>query len=111
MFLHINILRYQIQVLMKDGAVFSKLMDEYGSLDSEKQGTGMGGQQRTGRAADDAEEAERKKVEAALMQAEERNTGAVTWDVYKRYLGFAGGIAWAPFILLLLTLNEAAQGV
>lgn len=97
---------------MKDSTVFSKLMDEYGSLENEKSRDGMGGQQNKGLAtADDPDEIERKKVEAALMQAEERNTGAVTWDVYKKYLGFAGGIVWVPIILLLLTLNEAASGV
>ena len=44
-----------------------------------------------------------------LMQIEERNTGAITWSIYHRYLRFAGSVAWAPF-LLLLTLNQVAQG-
>jgi ATP-binding cassette subfamily C (CFTR/MRP) protein 1 len=97
---------------MKGSTVFSKLMDEYGSLESERSRDGRVGQQNKGRAtADDPDEIERKKFEAALMQAEERNTGAVTWDVYKKYLGFAGGVVWAPVILLLLTLYEAASGV
>lgn len=85
-------------------------MEEYGSLDSEKKGTGMGAQERKARPTGDAEDEERKKVEAALMQSEERNTGAVTWDVYKRYLRFAGGLTWAPVILVLLILNEATNG-
>ena len=47
----------------------------------------------------------------ALMQTEERNTGAVKWTVYQKYLGFAGGVIWAPIIVLLLTLTQGAQGV
>lgn len=97
---------------MKNSTVFSKLMDEYGNLETEKSRGATGGQQNKGHTAnDDPDEVERKKVEAALMQAEERNTGAVTWDVYKKYLRFAGGVIWAPIILLLLALNEAATGV
>jgi ATP-binding cassette subfamily C (CFTR/MRP) protein 1 len=44
------------------------------------------------------------------MQLEERNVGAVSWDVYKKYLCFAGGLVWAPVILALLTLTQANQG-
>ncbi|KAF9466008.1 multidrug resistance-associated ABC transporter [Collybia nuda] len=96
--------------LMKDSIVFSKLMDEYGSLENEKGRVRLGARSGKGHAAaSDTNEAEQKKIEAALMQAEERNTGAVTWDVYRKYLKFAGGVAWAPVILLLLALNEAAQ--
>jgi hypothetical protein len=45
-----------------------------------------------------------------LMQVEERNTGAVTWITYSKYLRFAGGLWWAPIIILLLSLSEGAQG-
>jgi hypothetical protein len=33
-----------------------------------------------------------------LMQDEERNT----WTIYTKYMRFAGGLFWAPLILLCL---------
>ncbi|KAF8882127.1 P-loop containing nucleoside triphosphate hydrolase protein [Infundibulicybe gibba] len=62
-----------------------------------------------GDATSDTNGADDKKANAVLMQAEERNTGSVSWDTYKKYLRFAGGIFWAPVILILLTITQAAQ--
>lgn len=101
------------QDLMENSVVFSHLMEEYGNLeaeaDSSKSRSKAGVKKAAG--ADGSTEGGLKKDNAALMQTEERNTGAVTWTVYKKYLGFAGGIIWAPIIILLLTLTQAAQGV
>ena len=47
---------------------------------------------------------------AALMEVEERNTGAVGWDVYTKYLRNAGGLFWIPVIGMLLAVNEAGNG-
>lgn len=47
---------------------------------------------------------------AALMQQEERNTGQVETVTYVNYLKAAGGLAWAPALVLLLTFTQAAQG-
>jgi hypothetical protein len=91
---------------MKDSVVFSRLMDEYGSLEEEAEKKGT---EKEGAAPNSPEELSKKAV-ATLMQAEERNTGSVTWQVYAKYLHFAGGIIWAPVILLLLTLTQGAQG-
>ena len=49
-------------------------------------------------------------AEDVLMQLEERNVGAVSWEVYKKYLRFAGGLVWAPVIVVLLILTEGNQG-
>lgn len=95
---------------MKDSTVFSRLMDEYGSLDQEDELEKKGGSKKAGVAANKWEEISDKKADAMLMQAEERNTGSVTWEVYTKYLHFAGGIIWAPIIILLLTLSQGAQG-
>lgn len=51
------------------------------------------------------------KANAALMQTEERNIGAVTWEIYAKYLRFSGGLFWAPVIFLLLVVAQAAQGL
>lgn len=47
---------------------------------------------------------------AALMEVEERNTGAVGWDVYTKYLRNAGGLFWIPVIGTLLAVSEAGNG-
>jgi ATP-binding cassette, subfamily C (CFTR/MRP), member 1 len=91
---------------MKDSTVFSRLMDEYGSLDQEEEGK-KNGDEKAGAAENPPEENGSKKT---LMQEEERITGSVTWKVYAKYLKFAGGIFWAPVILVLLTLTQGAQG-
>ncbi|KIM43746.1 hypothetical protein M413DRAFT_443652 [Hebeloma cylindrosporum] len=90
------------QELMTDGAVFSRLIEEHGnshtkdqSAPTGKQMTSLGGW----KAATDA-------AEDVLMQEEERNTGAVSWDVYQKYLKNAGGILWAPVIGALLLIVE-----
>jgi hypothetical protein len=44
------------------------------------------------------------------MQEEERNVGAVTWSVYKKYLENAGGLIWAPVIAALLITVEGNNG-
>ncbi|CAK5271106.1 unnamed protein product [Mycena citricolor] len=92
--------------LMKDGALFSRLMEEYGNLEQEEA-------EAEETEKEEAEKAEKKdeasKDQSALMQAEERSTGAVSWDVYSKYFQYGGSILWAPVILLLLTLSQAAQ--
>ncbi|KAF8066642.1 multidrug resistance-associated ABC transporter [Lyophyllum atratum] len=94
--------------LMKDSAVFSSLMEEYGSLEVKKGVVKLGGAQEA-TAIVDLDQKAKKEVEAALMQAEERNTGAVSWDIYKKYMRYGGGIFWAPIILILLALNEGSR--
>lgn len=90
------------QELMTDSAVFSRLIEEHGNAHTKNQSTPtgkpitpVGGW----KAATDA-------VDDVLMQEEERNTGAVSWDIYKKYLENAGGIIWAPVIGILLLINE-----
>lgn len=45
-----------------------------------------------------------------MVLDEERNTGAIPFIVYRKYLKAAGGLIWAPVILLLLTFMQAANG-
>ena len=82
-------------------------MDEYGNAESRKDN-------RTERIACLAknviEPHKPNSTEYILMQLEERNVGAVSWSVYKKYLHFAGGLFWVPVILALLILAEANQG-
>ena len=52
-----------------------------------------------------------KEKQTALMQTEERNTGQVEAVIYKKYLIAAGGLIWAPVLITLLGLAQAAQGM
>lgn len=82
-------------------------MDEYGNLDQEEE------QQEKEIKKEEVTEdpaSLSKEANATLMQAEERNLGAVTWGTYGKYLQYAGGLWWAPFMLLVLTLAQGAQG-
>jgi ATP-binding cassette subfamily C (CFTR/MRP) protein 1 len=99
---------------MANNVVFAHLIEEHGNLESEPdQGDQPPGARRRRMDNKDAkvDEAGPKKADTALMQIEERNTGAITWDIYRNYLRLAGSIAWAPFLLVLLTLSEVAQGM
>ena len=102
---------------MTDSVVFSHLVQEYGSQDAEEKGEVIDERKKRkntkapGSDSDEsAEEAGPKKASDPLMQLEERNTGAVAWSIYKNYLRFAGGVSWAPLIILFLTLTRVAQG-
>ena len=95
---------------MSDGLAFSRLMDEYGNVESRGKDTQKG---RTVGVTKDGNKPLQYKpgsAEDVLMQSEERNVGPVSWNVYKKYLHFAGGVAWAPLILFLLILTQGNQG-
>ena len=99
---------------MTNSVVFAHLMEEHGNLESDPdQGDQPPGARRKRMDKKDAkfDEADPKKADTGLMQIEERNTGAITWGVYQKYLRFAGSVAWAPFLLFLLTLSQVAQGM
>jgi len=91
---------------MSNSVIFRRLVDEYGSLEA-NQGSSRGqpaAKQHAGPASTS------NKADDVLMQLEERQTGAVTWGVYKNYLRNAGGLFWAPIIVALLLLQEAGNG-
>ncbi|KAJ6465886.1 hypothetical protein C8R45DRAFT_939475 [Mycena sanguinolenta] len=59
--------------------------------------------------ASEGKDAKKAAAADASEEDEKRNVGAVTLETYSKYLKFAGGLVWAPIILLLLTLAQAAQ--
>ena len=99
---------------MENGEAFSRLMEEYGSLERQDEVD----------AAIDAKKEEDTNEPAgstpsdrpftqatqALMQEEERYTGAVSWSVYMRYFNYAGGFLVFPLVLLWIALVQGAQG-
>jgi hypothetical protein len=95
---------------MSNGLVFSHLIDDYGNAESPKKDTQK--ERITGLAAkgNDPLQYKPNSAEDVLMQLEERNVGAVSWEIYKKYLYFGGGFIWAPVILVLLILAQGSQG-
>lgn len=89
---------------MANGRMFARLMEEYGSQENKKEG--VVDVKKDNKAAVPAKV---EKGTQKLMQDEERLTGAVTWSVYSRYIGFAGGWTILPLILFAV-LSEGAQG-
>ncbi|TEB30865.1 multidrug resistance-associated ABC transporter [Coprinellus micaceus] len=114
--------------LMANSEIFSKLVEEYGNSDSDIESEhavpdirapGSPKLMRTKSAPGKHVEDDKESVEedlkmgpdtnnGALMQDEERVTGAVTWRIYKSYMRYAGGLYWGPWILLLLVLAQGA---
>ncbi|KAK7682820.1 hypothetical protein QCA50_014204 [Cerrena zonata] len=95
--------------LMNDNGLFSRIIDEYGSQEkveekSEAEITVTEGKL----AAGVPENSEAKKVQAALMQAEERLTGSVASGVYLRYFRYAGGAVLLPSVIALLAAYQGA---
>ncbi|PPQ72540.1 hypothetical protein CVT26_004018 [Gymnopilus dilepis] len=92
--------------LMAHGNAFARFMTEFGTSENHES---------TGKLADGEvdEKAEEKMKNAiagaSLMQVEERNTGAVTWDVYKTY-GKSGNAEYLiPLLMVaLLVMNGAS---
>lgn len=96
--------------LMADGEAFSRLIDEYGRLDKgESPSSPKFGPRRQATTAKDDPDTQLKEVKDVLMQLEERSTGAVRWEIYKRYFFFAGGVIWIPIIIGLLATMQATS--
>lgn len=98
------------QELRTNGGTFSRIIEEYGRIESSHGTAATGDPRRQATIGNDPTDSQLKEAKDALMQLEERNTGAVRWETYKRYVGFVGGLFWIPLIILLLTLNQATSG-
>lgn len=94
-----------LQELSDAGEAFSQLMAEYGRSEDEDEAVAH---KETQEDAPEAAASEEKAV--ALMQEEERNTGAVSWATYREFLRYGGGMWWLPVVLLPLVLSQVAQG-
>lgn len=86
------------QDLMGDSVLFSRVMEEYGTQEKEKEEK----VEDTKVAEKAADAAIDKGAKKGLMQEEERLTGSVSANVYARYLRSAGGLYHLPLILVLL---------
>ncbi|KAF8813301.1 ABC transporter [Phlegmacium glaucopus] len=101
--------------LMSQGGEFAKLITEFGSKEEEDQKQAEDEEDDIDVRSKTDSEAEKmlqkmKKAVAgdALMQTEERNTGAISWEVYRKYLKDGKGQIVLPLLLLSLVLLQGA---
>lgn len=80
-------------------------MDEYGSSERQVDPTKV-----VAKAVGPVIEAADKPLPAALMQEEDRETGSVSWNIYRKYLQAAGGSIWIFVLITLAALYESASG-
>ncbi|CAD6978417.1 unnamed protein product [Tilletia controversa] len=64
---------------------------------------------KSARAIEEQARLEEKAKAGALMQTEERNTGAVSWNVVAAYLRAGKGNVFIPLVILTLIAMQAAQ--
>ncbi|KAK0453030.1 multidrug resistance-associated ABC transporter [Armillaria borealis] len=93
--------------LIENSVIFSRVMEEYGTAECYNDApensriVDINGK----RAVADLP----KYKNSALIRTEERYTGSVAWKTYRDYLRVAGGVIWAPILLLLLVLNQCSR--
>ncbi|KAJ7714243.1 multidrug resistance-associated ABC transporter [Mycena maculata] len=96
--------------LMQNGHLFPRLIDEYGN---KEEGKKSGAKEATHTSAAGVlttlQVANEKQLVTVLMQVEERNTGAITWTVYRRYLVYAGSTMWAFIVAALLISDQGSS--
>ncbi|KAG1882251.1 ABC transporter [Suillus subluteus] len=94
------------ELMANDGA-FSKIVLEFGSKEDSTK--------KEEKAAEGAE-IEDKKIQKgtagkAMMQEEERNTGAIKWEVYREYLTAARGPVLLPLLLLSVIFMQCCSAM
>jgi ABC-type multidrug transport system ATPase subunit len=97
--------------LMESNGEFAKFVIQFGSREEEEgREEGEGKTIEDAKLDEDKKDVSKKKVLAgrALMQAEERNTGAIAWSVYKVYGSAGKGWIFIPLLLLSVALVQGA---
>lgn len=90
--------------LMSNNGEFAQFLTEFGSKEEQKEEDGA-----VDEIKDDLDEKRRNATAGAgLMQAEERNTGAVDWSVYKSYSVAGRGSVMLPLLFIALVLFQGA---
>ncbi|EJU01834.1 hypothetical protein DACRYDRAFT_22209 [Dacryopinax primogenitus] len=90
--------------LLSNGKGFAELMEEFGS---QQQQTKVEEEEEKKAAKPGETKANTKGPK--LMQEEDRETGQVSTKVYTEWLQAAGSILWAPGILAIIALGQAAS--
>ncbi|KAI0693122.1 ABC transporter [Cytidiella melzeri] len=102
------------ELLAREGGAFSRFVKEFGAKEEKEEIEQDVIEELPLDVADgDMKKAEQRKKakasDAAMMQQEERNTGAVDMDIYKAYLRAAKGKYLVPLLILSLVFLQGAQ--
>jgi ABC-type multidrug transport system ATPase subunit len=92
--------------LMANGGAFAKFVNEFGSSQDKQD---QEPEKVESKEKDDEDSQKNASAGQAIMQVEERNVGAVTWDIYKVYLKAAKGELVVPFLLFSLLLMQGSN--
>ncbi|KDR78885.1 hypothetical protein GALMADRAFT_244528 [Galerina marginata CBS 339.88] len=96
------------QQLMAHGNAFAQFVKEFGTSEKNDEEDKVEGKD-IPKVEDEKEKKMRNAVAgASLMQVEERNTGAVTWQVYKNYAKSGHGEILLPVLILALVFLNGA---
>jgi len=91
------------ELMANDGA-FSKFVEEFGSKDDS-----MKKEENAVESVDTETKPKKSTAGKAMMQEEERNTGAIKWQVYREYLTAAHGSVLLPLFLLSVVLMQGSS--
>ena len=95
------------ELMSTENGEFARFMNEFGGKgEEEKKKEDISEEETKGESENDAKK--NAGQGSALMQAEERNTGAIPWKVYKVYLTAAKGAFVLPMLLISLVLLQGA---
>jgi len=94
--------------LVAQGTNFMGLMKNSGNREQEESEEDKSKQldPSDGREDEDEDEEAQRRVKGKLVDAEERQTGAVEWEVYWQYLLGTGGISFLFFMLAICLALE-----
>jgi ABC-type methionine transport system ATPase subunit len=101
--------RGTFEEIMADGGEFSRTFDDFVTKGQEDS---RGEKEMDLEDAGTDENAKKRRVArrgAALMQAEERNTGAVNLQVYKRYFQSGNGVVLLPAMFVTIVLMQTSM--
>jgi ABC-type multidrug transport system ATPase subunit len=91
--------------LMGNDGAFSKFVAEFGSKEDPTKK-----EEEEVETADSEDKTPQKGTAGkAMMQEEERNTGAIKWEVYREYLAAAHGAVLIPLLVVSLVLMQTSS--
>jgi hypothetical protein len=93
---------------MSNNRDFARFVTEFGSKEEEGAKEGEAEESDTTPKKDDSEKRHSTGAGPGLMQAEERNTGAISWDVYKAYSAAGRGQIVLPLLFFSIILIQGA---
>jgi ABC-type multidrug transport system ATPase subunit len=92
--------------MMANSGDFARTFDEFVTKDRTKSKEEKPIDVEDGDADENTKKRRAAQRGAQLMQAEERNTGAVNSQVYKQYLQSGNGVVFMPILLLTMVLMQ-----